>query len=119
MSKNYTNYNNYQNNQKKNDNFKMEAKKETEKEEVVRSIMDDYLEEGMSGDSSNNINGVVIDCTRLRVRAAANSNADVLCEIKVDTKVIIDIDKSTEEFYKICTEAGVEGYCMKQFIAVE
>lgn len=62
--------------------------------------------------------GIVVDCMKLRVRKNPNSYSGVLCEIPVDTKVVIDLDKSTVQFYKVTTEAGVEGYCMKKFIAV-
>lgn len=62
--------------------------------------------------------GIVVDCMKLRVRKNPNTYSGVLCEIPADTKVIIDLDKSTVQFYKVTTEAGVEGYCMKKFIAM-
>lgn len=118
MPKHNNNYHNYQNYQKKNDNSKVEENKMTEKEEVqeevIHSIMDDYMEE-----EATPIKGVVVNCQKLRVRKAASPDAGVLCEIAVDAEVVIDEKKSTNEFYKVCTEAGVEGYCMKQFIAVK
>lgn len=123
MSKHNNNYHNYQNYQKKNDNAKVEENKipenEEVKEEVIHSIMDDYMEEKSSVEEVTPINSVVANCQKLRVRSAANTNSEILCEIAADTKVIIDKKNSTNEFYKICTEAGVEGYCMKQFITVE
>lgn len=63
--------------------------------------------------------GGLVDCARLRVRKAPNTTADVLCEIDSTAKVMIDKVKSTSDFYKVCTEAGVEGYCMKKFIKIE
>lgn len=113
-NKNYHNYQNYQKNNK--DNVEVTKSQETEN---IHSIMDDYLEQQSTVEETKTIHGVVIDCSKLRVRSEANSNADILCEIKLDTKVIIDEKNSTDEFYKVCTEAGVEGYCMKQFIAVK
>lgn len=62
--------------------------------------------------------GVVVDCVKLNVREFPDPNADVVCTINASTNLIIDEDESTDEYYKICTEAGVEGYCMKKFIAV-
>jgi hypothetical protein len=32
---------------------------------------------------------------------------------------MIDEKESTEEFYKVCTAAGIEGFCMKKFIAIQ
>ena len=63
--------------------------------------------------------GTVVDCVRLRVRESANSNAEVICEIPKDSDVMIDENKSTDEFYKVCTESGAEGFCMKKFIALK
>lgn len=63
--------------------------------------------------------GTVVDCKKLRVRKNPNKLAEVLCEIEVGSTVEIDLDASTEDFYKVCTESGVEGYCMKAFVTVE
>jgi len=62
--------------------------------------------------------GIVVNCSRLNVRANPRVNADVVCVIERDSKVVIDEDGTTENFYKICTEVGVEGYCMKRFINI-
>ena len=63
--------------------------------------------------------GTVVDCVRLRVRESASSNAEVICEIPKDSEVMVDENESTEEFYKVCTESGAEGFCMKKFIALK
>lgn len=62
--------------------------------------------------------GVVADCTKLNVRAEAKSDAEVICTITRDTELEIDERASTRDFYKVCTAAGVEGYCMKRFITI-
>lgn len=131
-NKNYHNYQNYQNKKNNNHNSRVEENKVPEKkevqEEVIHSIMDDYEVNALAEETKveetkveepKTITGVVVNCPRLRVRAAANKNAEVLCEINVDSKVLISEKESTNEFYKVCTEAGVEGYCMKQFIDIE
>lgn len=63
--------------------------------------------------------GVVVDCKKLNVREESHASAEVICTIGVGTEVTIDIFETTEEFYKICTAAGVEGFCMKKYIKVE
>ena len=63
--------------------------------------------------------GVVIECEKLNVRAEASKESKVLCEIPLGAEVQVDIFESTDEFYKVCTEAGVEGYCVKDYINVE
>lgn len=64
------------------------------------------------------VNGVVADCAKLNVRRAPSTNAAVLCEINRGTKVVIDMDKSKPDWYSICTEAGVDGFCMKKYIEI-
>jgi hypothetical protein len=64
------------------------------------------------------IEGIVSGCERLNVREEPNKNADIVCVIEKDASVIIDVDDSTDSFYKVCTEAGAEGYCMKNFITI-
>lgn len=62
--------------------------------------------------------GKVVDCVKLNVREEPSIKADVVFEIPVGSTVFIDETCSTDEFYKICTEHGVEGYCMKKFIEI-
>ena len=63
--------------------------------------------------------GTVIDCSSLNVRKEPSKHADILCTIQASEKVEIDESKSTNDFYKIFNSAGVEGYCMKNYISVD
>ena len=60
--------------------------------------------------------GVVTECVKLNVRDEPDVNADILCTILLGSEVAIDEEESTDDFYKVCTETGVEGFCMKQYI---
>jgi len=62
--------------------------------------------------------GVVTECVKLRVRSTPEIADNVLAEIILASEVLVDLKESTDEFYKITTEAGVEGYCMKQYINI-
>lgn len=62
--------------------------------------------------------GTVTDCAKLNVRKEPNSEADVLCTIDAKSEVVIVRSESTEEFHKVITAAGVEGFCMKKFITL-
>ena len=68
-------------------------------------------------ESEANIKGFV-DCRKLNVRAEPSIDAEVVCVISEGTELLIDEAESTDDFYKICTAAGVEGYCMGMFITV-
>lgn len=86
--------------------------------EVEEPVMES-VEEQEPEQKSEPIVGIVSECSRLRVRNYPELDANVICEIDAGTQVIIDPVESTEEFYKVCTEAGIDGYCMKRFIKVD
>ena len=60
-----------------------------------------------------------VNCPLLNVRVAPHPEADIVSQIIKTTKVLVYPAYSTDDFYKICTATGVEGYCMKKFIDVE
>ena len=62
--------------------------------------------------------GVVANCVKLNVREDAESNAPIVGTINAGTELVIDMAKSTNEFYKVITAAGIEGFCMKRFITI-
>lgn len=62
------------------------------------------------------VTGVVANCARLNIRVAPNSAAPVVCVLDVDSKFEINMSKSTDEWFSICTATGVEGYCMRKFV---
>ena len=66
------------------------------------------------------VDGIVSGCELLNIRKESSKDAEVLCTIGVNTMVKVDltVDKEAEEFYKIVTPNGVEGYCMKKFITI-
>lgn len=63
--------------------------------------------------------GLVVNCAKLNIREQPNPYGNVLCTIPHGAKVSFDPKKSTWNFYKVCTEHGIEGYCMKKYIEVE
>lgn len=63
--------------------------------------------------------GVVVNCQKLRVRSEASADTDnTITVLDALSEVTVDEDASTEDFYKVCTAAGVDGFCMKKFIAL-
>ena len=63
----------------------------------------------------NHVTGVVTDCLRAAIYQEPRANSKVITLL---TKVTVDMDGSTEGFYKVSTSDGIRGYCMKKFIAV-
>lgn len=62
--------------------------------------------------------GIVTDCARLNVRKEPSADAEVAFVIDATTSLVVFEEESTEDFYKICTSAGTEGYCMKRYITL-
>lgn len=62
--------------------------------------------------------GVVTGCKKLNVRTKPNKKSDVVCVIDADTKVEIDEDASSRDFYKVKSK-NFTGYCMKKFITIK
>ena len=62
--------------------------------------------------------GVVDGCEQLYVRKEADVNSVSLSIIAKLTELVIDLENSTEDFYKVKTSEGVEGFCMKKFITI-
>ena len=60
----------------------------------------------------------VVDCEKLNVRSDATVDSEPVGIINKGTKVFIYEDESIDEFYKVCTATGLEGYCMKKFISI-
>lgn len=64
------------------------------------------------------VTGIVTDCVKLNVREDPSSTATILGTITAATELIVSKEESTEDYYKICTSVGLEGYCMKKFITI-
>ena len=124
MSKhNYTQYSN-----KKNDESKAIVKQEefiiiddlVSTAEVVEAI--DVPEIKMVVETvetvtlPKTVSGFVSDCTKLNVRVEPAIDADVVCVLNSGTEIEINVNKSTDEWFSICTAAGIEGYCMRKFV---
>ena len=64
----------------------------------------------------NFTSGVVTECLCLNVRKTPSPDGDVVNIIDYHTDVMVDLERSTDEFYKIGTATGVNGFCMKKYI---
>ena len=75
------------------------------KEEVTEEVKDDT------------VIGIVSNCEKLRIRE--KPNGDVLTVVDAGSEIMIDEKESTEEFYKVTTETGIDGYAMRQFVTIK
>lgn len=63
--------------------------------------------------------GRVYGCKKLNVRKQPSTSAEIVTEIVEGSEVILDVNASNALFYKISTENGIEGYCMRKYIAAQ
>ncbi len=84
-------------------------------------LKDDYqIEEHEESQNFEDVKiGFVTNCKKLNVREKPRTDATIICEVDYQTELMIDENESTEEFYKVFTAAGIEGFCMKKFIAIQ
>ena len=92
-----------------------------EQETSVEEVVNDIVEESSEAESEEIVEpiikeGIVGGCSKLNVRAEANLTADVVTVLDADTKVVVYPEFSNDEFYKIKTIDGLDGYCKTDFI---
>ena len=54
--------------------------------------------------------GVVVNCLDLTIRKSPGNEAEVTGHLSVLTEVLVDMDKSTEDFYRVLARNGVAGF---------
>ena len=117
------NYSQYSNKKKTNisdissNAVKMEVKHESEPEVLMGPMVITPVNETVDTvDIPKTVDGVVVNCVKLNVRAEANVDADILCVLNVMSEIKINVEKSTRDWFYVCTATGVEGYCMRKFV---
>jgi uncharacterized protein YgiM (DUF1202 family) len=60
-----------------------------------------------------------VNSLRLHVYSEPTQDSDIVCKLRYLTEVEIDYKNSTEEFYKICTAIGAEGFCQKDLVTIK
>lgn len=69
-------------------------------------------------ESADLITGIVTDCLRLNIREKPNKISKAICVVDAFSELLIGQKESTDEWFKVYTEAGDEGFCMKEFVAI-
>lgn len=92
-----------------------EIVEETEIVEESVAVEEPVIEEEKAPET---VTGVVTDCVKLNIRKKPNINAEVLCEVVALSELVINLDKSNDNWLSVCTESGVNGFCMKKYVIV-
>lgn len=61
----------------------------------------------------------VANCLRLHIFTEPNMESDIVCKVRYLTEVAVDMDNSTEDFYKVYTATGAEGFCRKDLVTLK
>ena len=93
------------------DNESVEESTETKKEHKTFDL-DDNIE-------NNEVIGKISGFNKLYVRKEANIDSEPVGIVTKDDDLSIDIIHSTDDFYKVYTSNGLEGYCVKNFVKVD
>ena len=90
-----------------------------ELEEVVTPVVEDQ-EEVIPPvvEEHKPIIGTIVNCAKLNVRKEPKGDAVVIGQLVAGSEVMIDDSFKHEDFYKVCTALGVEGFCVKYFITI-
>lgn len=62
--------------------------------------------------------GTVVDCMALNIRKEPNLTCEVVTMVLSGSQLTISRSGATEDFYKVSTSDGIEGYCLKQYVLV-
>ena len=99
-------------------------------EEIEKEIdeLNDSVEDAIEIDDSvsadeiveetESLIGVVSGCAKLNIRKDPIITSEPVCIVPEKSVLLIDSDLSTDEWYKVYTEAGMEGFCMKKYVTV-
>lgn len=69
-------------------------------------------------DAARNVIGVVTDCLKLNIREKPTKDSRVVTVVTCLDELEIDMGDSNDGWYAVCTATGIEGFCMKKFVAV-
>lgn len=61
----------------------------------------------------------IVTANKLNIRKLPAIGAQVVAVVDQNAALMIDRDYETVEWIKVCTAAGIEGYCMKKFVEVK
>lgn len=94
----------------------MKDKKIIEQIEEVIVEPEEKTEEAVEVEVEPVVKGKVTDCIRLNIRRGALITSDIREVIEEGAIVEINEKRSTDDWYSVCTESGIKGFCMKEYI---
>lgn len=96
-----------------------ETEETTEKvtEEVIEpEVIVPSIEDGVE---NNEVIGKISGFEKLYVRKEASKDSEPVGIVTDKDDLSIDVAHSTDDFYKVITSNGLEGYCVKEFVKID
>jgi len=87
-------------------------------EEIAEVNEPEEVEEEVAEEADSTVVGYVSGCLKLNIREEGYPGANVVCVVPEKTALLIEVAESNDEWYKVYTEAGMEGFCMKQYVTL-
>lgn len=87
-------------------------------EEIAEVNESEEVEEEVTKEADSTVVGYVSGCLKLNIREEGYPGANVVCVVPEKTALLIEVAESNDEWYKVYTEAGMEGFCMKQYVTL-
>ena len=83
----------------------------TEPEVIVTSVENNV--------ENNEVIGKISGFEKLYVRKEASKDSEPVGIVTDKDDLSIDVAHSTDDFYKVITSNGLEGYCIKEFVKID
>ena len=97
--------------------MKEEIAEVNESEEVEEEVTEEVTKEATK-EADSTVVGYVSGCLKLNIREEGYLGANVVCVVPEKTALLIEVAESNDEWYKVYTETGMEGFCMKQYVTL-
>ena len=89
-----------------------ETKEEVTEEVTEQDIIVPIIE-------NNEVIGKISGFEKLYVRKEASKDSEPVGIVTDKDDLSIDVASSTDDFYKVITSNGLEGYCVKEFVKID
>ena len=87
-------------------------------EEIAEVNESEEVTKEATKEADSTVVGYVSGCLKLNIREDGYLGANVVCVVPEKTALLIEVAESNDEWYKVYTETGMEGFCMKQYVTL-
>ena len=87
-------------------------------EEIAEVNESEEVTKEATKEADSTVVGYVSGCLKLNIREEGYLGANVVCVVPEKTALLIEVAESNDEWYKVYTETGMEGFCMKKYVTL-